>query len=121
MKGKVYIIPVLVVLIVHVATQSMEAPGRVNDKAFLEASSKGDKAQIISLLDSCSNIDTTDKVGRQPIHWAAFHGHTATVELLFDLGATGIDAADEEGTRPIHCAVAYLDNGYGRTASGPRG
>ena len=117
MKSNVYIISVLVALTIHTVTQSMQAPGNekksygtkrkhsANDNALLEASRKGDKAQLISLLESGSNIDTTDAKGKQPLHWAAQNGDTAIVELLLDRGATGIDASDKYGNEPLHLAA----------------
>ena len=117
MKSNAYLISVLVALTIHSATQSMQGPGKekksyarkrksgTSENALLEASRKGDKAQIISLLENGSNIDTTDALGIQPIHWTAKYGHTATVELLLDRGATGIDAPDEEGMQPLHWAA----------------
>ncbi len=124
MKRNVYIISVLVVVTIHTVSECMEAPGkekkslgtqekrRVNDNALLEAARKGDNAQIISLLEYGSNIDTTDPYCFQPLHWAAKFGHTATVELLLDRGATGIDTPDKKGWQSIHLA-AY--NGHTAT------
>ncbi len=101
MKNKVYIISVLVALTINTVSHSMQAPAKgkksystqktrsANDNALLEVSRKGDKAQIIFLLESGSNIDTVDTNDMQPIHWAAYRGYTATVELLLDRGANG--------------------------------
>ncbi len=117
MKSNVYIISSLVVLTIQTVSQSMHGPGKekksyaiqktriANDNALLEASRKGDIARIISLLESGSNIDTTDAKGRQPLYFAACNGHTATVELLLDREATGIDAPDNNGWQPIHLAA----------------
>ncbi len=117
MKGNGYILSVLVALTLHTVTESMQAPWKekksyatkrkriANDDALLEASRKGDKTEIISLLENGSNIDTVGTYGMQPIHWAAESGCTATVELLLDRGATGIDAPDGYGWQPIHCAA----------------
>ena len=105
MKSNVYIISILMGLTIHTVSQSMEAPGRANDNGLLEASRKGEKARIISLLESGYNVDTTDAKGMQPIHHAAFKGHTAIVEQLLDRGATGIDSPDTNARQPLHWAA----------------
>ncbi len=122
MKSNVYILTVLVALTIHTVSQCMQAPGteknltqkkrRVYDKALLEASRTGNNAQIISLLENGSNIDTTNVNGKQPIYLAAENGHTATVELLLDRGAAGIDALDKYGMQPLHWAA---ENGHTAT------
>ena len=105
MKRNVFTISILLALTIHTASQCMEAPGSMNDRALLEASKKGDNAQIISLLENGSNINTLDENGRQPISYATENGHTAIVEELLDRGATGIDASDKFGWQPIHLAA----------------
>ena len=121
MKSNMYIILALVALTIHSVSQCMEASGKEknsdatqkkrseNDNALLEASKTGDNSQIISLLESGSNIDTTDAYGMQPLHWSALWGHTAVVELLLDRGATGIDAPDKDGKHPLRFAA---ENGH---------
>ncbi len=121
MKSNVYIISVLVALTIHTVTQSMQAPGKekktyamekrrgANDDALLAASKTGDKAKIISLIESDSNIDTTDVNGMQPLHYAALNGHTATVQLLLERGAIGIDAPNTNDRQPIHLAAQNGD------------
>lgn len=52
-------------------------------------------------------VESRDRLGKTPLHYAVVSGDPGTVSLLLDLGAQA-DAADDTGLRPLHVA-AVLD------------
>jgi ankyrin repeat protein len=63
--------------------------GRKIDFALLQASDKGNTAQVKKLLTQGANINATeaDNLGRTALMFAAWKGHTATFKLLMAKGA----------------------------------
>ena len=46
-----------------------------------------------NLLRAGAEAEAVDDSGRVPLHYAAWHGHTALVKLLIDMGAR-VDTVD---------------------------
>lgn len=58
---------------------------------------------VITLLKNGANPNLCDLMGRGPLHWACFNGHTKIGKTLIEKGAN-VKAADNELVQPIHLA-----------------
>lgn len=56
---------------------------------------------MVELVKGGADTSVRDKHSRQPIHYAAAHGHTDVVEFLASRGAD-TDADDGRGRTPLH-------------------
>jgi ankyrin repeat protein len=56
-------------------------------------------------------VDSKDRRGMTPLHWAAIGGHLETVQLLIESGAKPADSKNVDGWTPLHYAtgVGNLD------------
>ena len=74
---------------------------------FHEAAIKGDVVRLRALLKGYrAYVDTsTDEGWITPLHFAAYRGHEAVVQLLLDIGAD-IAAKNDDGGTVLHCAAA---------------
>ena len=52
------------------------------------------------------NVDTTDSLGRTPLHWSSMNGKLEVMKILIDKGAN-VNAPDHEGGTPLHWSSAY--------------
>lgn len=70
-------------------------------EAFLRAAGEGKTDEVKTALDNGMNIESAE-TGRDhtALHHAAYNGHTQTVLLLIERGAT-VDARDFEGKTPL--------------------
>jgi GTPase SAR1 family protein len=68
----------------------------------------GNSKLCLELLKNGASPLAINKVGRQPVHYAASEGHVTTLEMLLDhMGPSAIrePVADENGMNILHCAV----------------
>ncbi|KAF2903365.1 hypothetical protein ILUMI_02821, partial [Ignelater luminosus] len=68
------------------------------------ASQYTDKNTIESLLSHGLDINSTDKEGKTPLHWASFSGRKDIVKLFLSKGAK-INAEDKGGNTPLYWAI----------------
>lgn len=52
-----------------------------------------------------TDVDTRDKLGRTPLHWAAHGGNLAVIQLLLNSNAKSIITDKGIGARPLHLAA----------------
>jgi ankyrin repeat protein len=60
---------------------------------------------ITSFANAGSNINTKDKYGRTPLHYAAIIHNPLYIEVLLNAGAD-VDAQDCDGNTPLHLAMS---------------
>ena len=58
------------------------------------------------LRGGTQNVDAADEDGIMPLHFAAEHGHTATMRALLAAGAC-VDVPNSDGVPPLHWAAGY--------------
>lgn len=76
------------------------------DLQIIEASSKGDTAEVARLLNAFASIEARrTATGSTPLHLAAVHGHLATVQLLLQRGAL-LEARNPTASTALHLAAA---------------
>jgi hypothetical protein len=87
--------------------------GAAGDLRLIEAVKARDLERVRALLKERVDVDASQGDGATALHWAAFHGHRATVELLLARGA-------HEGTPMQHAHelsfAGELGNGESRYA-----
>ena len=80
--------------------------GRVFADALFDAAKSGKLERAKELLDQGAYVNVYDSgTAETPLHHAAFHGHTAVVELLLARGAQ-VDAHGSSSATPLHRAAA---------------
>ncbi len=91
-----------------VAAQSADVPAPLNpaEKQLHEAAYTGRLDMVKALVEQGKlSVDVADEQKRTPMMWAAFNGHTAVVQYLFDRGAA-IKATDEVGRSSLMYAAS---------------
>lgn len=73
-----------------------------------KAATRGDLAEIKSLIAEGAKINSSDALGRTPLHMAAFYSRPKTTALLITNGAD-VNAKDRVGMTPLHAAVLAGD------------
>jgi len=63
-----------------------------------------DPADIDALLANGAGVNTKDRTGRTPLHWAAVKGNKEVAEFLIAKGAN-LEAIDRTGRTPLHQAA----------------
>ena len=86
-------------LLVGVATAVAAAP----QPRLADAAENGDGATVRSLLDAGADVDSAQADGTTALHWAAYHDHTDTAELLVRFGAD-VNAENAYGVPPLSLA-----------------
>jgi ankyrin repeat protein len=87
-----------------IARQSVDGSTGVGD--IHDAASEGDLETLKALLKTKPTlVSRKDKYGNTPLHWAAYFGHKAVVELLLSSGAK-VNAKDKDGHTSLHYATA---------------
>jgi ankyrin repeat protein len=84
----------------------------MREKEFYKAVKAGDLAAVAALLaDEPSLVSVVDKEGCTGLHYAAWKGHAALIEVLLDAGSDiGAHNANEHwGTTALH-AAAHANN-----------
>jgi len=78
----------------------------LNNTTPLQLAYKSNRYEIARLLVTKygADLNCIDKLGRTPLHWAAFDGDSETVAFLLDAGAN-INVSDNDGYTPLHKAV----------------
>ena len=64
---------------------------------------KGSLSSVQMYLALGEDVNSANKVGQRPLHFAAFEGNTEIARLLIDSGAI-IEIEDDSNQRPIHYA-----------------
>lgn len=75
-----------------------------------EASKKGNKKLVESLIDQGFNVNLKDYEGASPLHNAVTSGNKEIVELLLSKNAD-INAQDINGESPVHYAIKKRNKG----------
>ena len=70
-----------------------------------DAAEKDDGAAVRSLLDAGADVNSTQADGTTALHWAAYHDHTDTAELLVRFGAD-VNAENTYGVPPLSLACS---------------
>jgi ankyrin repeat protein len=87
------------------------APGALAAEAggsLLDASKRGDAAEVRVLLAAKANPNAADADGTTALHWAVHRGDLDTVKALLAAGAPA-DAANRYGVRPAYLAAENGD------------
>ncbi len=74
--------------------------------ALYQSVREGDIEKIKLLLDKGINVNTKDKEGWTPLHWATKNKHTELALLLIKKDAY-VTTRDKFGARPIDFALEY--------------
>ena len=81
--------------------QSQPSPA----EALVDAARLGDRAKVVSLLDSSVSVNTTNRYGVSALGLAAEHGHFDIVRVLVERGAD-VNVVDTfYGSRPVDFAL----------------
>lgn len=75
------------------------------NEALSRACREGDLEKAGEYLEKGANPNATDELGRTPLHWAAWNGHTGIVKILIEEGANP-NATDNDGWTPLHYAAS---------------
>ena len=75
------------------------------DLRLLDAVKRQDKPEIAALLKQRIDVNAPQADGTTPIHWAAYHDDTATVDQLVRAGAN-VNAATDAGITPLWVACS---------------
>ncbi|MEM4137926.1 MAG: ankyrin repeat domain-containing protein, partial [Candidatus Anstonellaceae archaeon] len=67
-------------------------------------SKSGDIQQVKQLIEKGANINSTDKYGYTPLHFAAKSGNTKVAEFLIKSGSD-VNAKNKDGYTPLHFAA----------------
>ena len=87
------------------AQDARTRPGPSAQPDLVEATRRGDRAAMASLLDGGADPNLADPTtGIPPLAWAAMIGDEAAAGLLLDRGADP-NRADRSGYRPLHSAA----------------
>ena len=97
----VLLIAVLLLLCCHASFAASDA-----ETAIIAAATRGDTATVSRLLDTDSKLlkAVDAEYLATPLHWAAYRGQVAVVELLLNRGAA-IGARNRVGQTPLHLAA----------------
>ncbi|MBQ6942630.1 MAG: ankyrin repeat domain-containing protein, partial [Akkermansia sp.] len=74
-------------------------------EALLNAVKKRDTDTLSLLLTAGADVNTTDKNGIAPIHWAALGGYTDSLKLLLAIPGINLNSSDKNGFTPLHLAA----------------
>ena len=74
-------------------------------EALLNAARKGNTDTLSLLLTAGADVNTADKNGMAPIHWAALGGHTDSLKLLLAAPGINLSSSDKHGFTPLHLAA----------------
>lgn len=74
-------------------------------EALLNAARKGNTDTLSLLLTAGADVNTADKNGMAPIHWAALGGHTDSLKLLLAVPGINLSSSDKNGFTPLHLAA----------------
>ena len=98
MVRRIALIPLILILAVLVGCAPPE-------RRLHEAVTSGNVKSVVRLIEKQPDlIDSTDKLGWTPLHWAARSGQVEVVRMLIDSGAD-VNYADEKAGTPLHMAV----------------
>lgn len=76
---------------------------------LMDASFEGQIEVARSLIGAKANINTQDKEGKSPLHYAAKEGHRELIELLISSGANP-NLTDKNGQKALDYALEYHDD-----------
>jgi hypothetical protein len=68
------------------------------------AAASGNLDEILDFIESGGDVDSRDKGGNTPLHWACQSNHFDLVGVLFSRGAK-VDAVNAVGSTPLHYAA----------------
>ena len=86
---------------------STVAFGAESDARLSDATRKGDRAAVRSLLQEKVDVNAPGKDGTTALHWAVRANDLETVELLIRAGAT-VKAPDRYGVIPLYLAAVPI-------------
>ncbi|WP_447933209.1 ankyrin repeat domain-containing protein [Wolbachia endosymbiont of Dactylopius coccus] len=77
------------------------------DKRLLAAAEDGDLGKVKGLIDQNADVNTRDKSGWTPLHFAAYCDRFSVVKFLLNNSSANIKAKDVYGNTPLHIAAQY--------------
>lgn len=80
--------------------------GCAEKSQLIQASAKGDPAEIQKLVNQGANVNEADAKGVTPLMYAAMSGKTEAAELLWNLGAN-LNAQDKYGYSALIHSLSY--------------
>lgn len=82
-----------------------EAASRETSVPLVDAAADGDLAKVKSLVKDGADMNAKGKHGATALSEAAFHGHLAVVEFLYEKQPADMDTLDEYGFDPLISAA----------------
>ena len=92
--------------------EEVEAEGKRAGLVLISAAKRGDSEEVVKLLKSTPDVNTTDLSGNTSLHKTAMYNHHAVARLLIKAGVK-VDAVEYRGMTALMLAMA---NGYVETA-----
>ena len=81
------------------------------NQRLLSAAQDGDLALVEQAMQNGANLESTDNLGKTPLHLACCNGHLDVVRYLLTSHGANLEATDNNGKTPLHlaCWNGHLD------------